>query len=77
LCDTRKINVDETGVACDTYGNDENRIQFWLENVKENDSLDHLSIVWKTALKWILKVQVCTDFIWLRIGPSYGLLWKR
>lgn len=26
LCD--KINVDEIGVACDTYGNDENRIQF-------------------------------------------------
>lgn len=26
LCDTRKINVDETGLTCDTYGNDENRI---------------------------------------------------
>jgi hypothetical protein len=53
LCD--KINVDEIGVACDTYGNDENLIQFWLENMNENDSLDHLNVVWRITLKCIVQ----------------------
>jgi hypothetical protein len=53
LCD--KISVDEIGVARDTYGNDKNHVQFCLENTKENDRLDHLSVVWRIVLTWILK----------------------
>lgn len=28
---------------------------FWPENMKENNSLDHLSVVWRIAFKWIVK----------------------
>jgi len=53
LCN--KINVDEIGVACDTYGNDENRIQFFAGKHEGKQQLGHLSVVLRTAFKWILK----------------------
>jgi hypothetical protein len=37
LCD--KINVDEIGVVCDTYGNDENRVQFLAGKHEEKRQL--------------------------------------
>jgi hypothetical protein len=47
--------VDEIGAACDIFGINEKCIQFLAENMKENDSFEKLSVVWRIAFKWILK----------------------
>jgi len=52
-------------------------IIFWLENLREGEHLEGLSVDGKIILQWILGkegVNVWTGCIWIRIGTSGRLL---
>ena len=54
--------------------------RLWCESLKERYHLGNLAAEGRMMLKWILRIQeerAWAKFIWLRIGTSEGLLWKR
>jgi hypothetical protein len=69
------------GGACSMCGGDEKmRTKFWLESLKGRDHSEDLGVDRVIILKWILGKWVFgtwTEFIWLRIGISGGLLQTR
>jgi hypothetical protein len=71
------ISEDQLGGTCRTLGENLNACRFWWGNLKERDYLENLVIDGRVIVKYILKKwdgRVLTGLIWLRIGPSCGLL---
>jgi hypothetical protein len=52
-------------------------ITFWSENLKGKDNSEELDVEGTIMLEWILGIQgrnMWTEFIWLWVGTSGGLL---
>ena len=70
------VQVKE-GEVCGTYGERKMYTGFWWGNLKKGDHLEDLGVDGRITLKRTLKKEngkAFTGLIWLKIGPSGGLL---
>jgi len=69
-----KIETNEMGGACSTYGGEERRVQgVWWGNPRERDHLEDPGVDRKIILRWIFRkwdVGAWTGLIWLRTGTG-------
>jgi len=73
-CSRDKIEKNEMGGVCSTYGGQERRIQgFWWGNLRERDHLQDRGAGGRIIFGWIFRkwdVGTWTGSSWLRIGTS-------
>jgi len=72
-----KIEKNEMGGACSTYGEGEVCTGFWWGNLRERDQLEDLGLDGRIILRWIfrnLDMGTRTGLIWLRKGAGGGLV---
>jgi len=76
-CSDDKIEKNETGGACSTYGGEEASAGFWWGNLRLRDHLGDPGLDGRIILRWILRkwhMGVWTGSSWLRIGTGVGCL---
>ena len=73
-CSGDKIETNEMGVACSTYGREERYIQsFGGRKPEGKNHLEDPDVDGRIILKWLLRkwdVGVCTELIWFRTGTG-------
>ena len=72
-----KIEKNEFGGVCSTYGGGEACTGFWWGNLRERDQWGHIDIDGRIILRWIFRkcdVEVWNGLSWLRIGTGGGHL---
>jgi hypothetical protein len=72
-----KIEKNEMGGACSTYGGGKVCTEFWWGNPRERDRWGDSGVDGRIILGWIFKkweVGVRTELGWLRIGTGGGRL---
>jgi len=70
-----KIEKNEMGWACCTFGGEERRV--WWGDLRERSHLKHIDVDGKIIFQWIFSKYdgwAYTGFVWLWSGTSSGLL---
>jgi hypothetical protein len=74
-----QIKKDDMGRACDKFRGDMRCCRIFIRKPEGKNNMEDVDVYDRIILKWIQKAdeRVWSGFIWLILGTSGMLLWKR